>query len=92
MGCKTFLGSLGGGWVGLMSPGCYCLGGCGHGGVFGAGSGFRVGWRAAVRFLFFSGCLVVLAGFSFWVWGWALGWVVQWDFEMFMVFPGFLTS
>ena len=37
---RPSLGHLVGGWVGLMSPGCYCLGGCGHGGgVFGAGCG-----------------------------------------------------
>ena len=36
MGCKAFLGSLGKGWMGLTSPGCYCLGGCGHGwGIWG---------------------------------------------------------
>ena len=47
-------------------------------GVFGASSGFRVGWRAVaggVWYLFFEGFLLVLAGLSFWQGGggWARG-------------------
>ena len=49
-------------------------------GVFGAGSGFRVGWRAAVelggvRFLLLGGFVLVLAKFSFYIFGaghWAI--------------------
>ena len=44
-------------------------------GVFGAGSGFRVGWRAAgwVWLIFCGGLLLVLAGFWLLLGGWALG-------------------
>ena len=59
-------------------------------GVFGAGSGSRVGWRAAWGgggFLFFGGFLLVLAGLSF-RWGdWALGY----HFVEFRNFPDVLS-
>ena len=46
-------------------------------GVFGAGSGFRVGWRAmgggGVWFLLFKGFIVVLAKLSFYRGDWGLG-------------------
>ena len=35
-------------------------------GVFGAGSGFGVGWRTVVWSLFFGAFLLVLAKFLFW--------------------------
>ena len=60
-------------------------------GVFGAGSGFGVGWRTGggggVGFL--RGFLV-LAELSFWrgVGHWAM---IQWGFETCLIFPNFLV-
>ena len=54
--------------------GCWGLaaGGCG---IFGANSGFRVGWRTAGRvpWLFFETFLLLLAKFFFWRGSWTLG-------------------
>ena len=41
-------------------------------GVFGAGSGFGVGWRTVVWSLFFGAFLLVLAKLLFWRGDWAL--------------------
>ena len=81
MGCKTFLGSLGRGWVGLMCPGCYCLGGCGQGGGIWGG-------------LWFS-CGEFLAGAGGWVhFGGESGgeFIILGSFEIFLIFPNFLRS
>ena len=57
-------------------------------GIFGAGSGFLVGWRNAeeVQLLFFMGFLLVLGEFSF-LWGdWALGYDSM-EFRHFCYIP-----
>ena len=63
------------------------------GGVFGAGAGFRVGWRAlgGVWFPFFRGFLLVLAKLSFW--RGAGRWPISlWGLNNFLMFPNFLRS
>ena len=50
-----------------ISAGSVVVGAAVAGGVFGAGSGFHVGWDTArgVWFLFFGGLLLVVPGLSF---------------------------
>ena len=69
----------GGAWVGGRGLGgrflfCVVLVACSRSGVFGAGSGFRVGCRAAgwVWLIICGGLLLVLVGFWLLLGGWAL--------------------
>ena len=63
-------------------------------GIFGAGSGFRVGWGIAgaggVGFCLSAVFLLVLAEFLFWwvEWRWA---IILWGLDTFLMFPNFLS-
>ena len=58
-------------WLGVSAIGC---------GILGAGSGFRVGWRAAE-----GGGLIADGGAGRWA-------MVLWSLGNFLIFPDFLRS